>query len=130
MTTTTDDGLEVIGDLLIGAVSGQIDALAVGSGTGSESTTATSLNNEQHRATVSGSNVELVETGQTGEVELIIRVKGGLEVPAGGPITEVAAFLNGSGGGGTMVFVDNFNAVTVEAGNTEQFSIPVDPRRA
>jgi|APHM01.1.fsa_nt_gi hypothetical protein len=130
MTTTTDDGLEVTGDLLIGAVSGQIDALAVGSGTGSESTTATGLNNEEHRAAVSGSNVELVETGQTGEVELIIRVKGGLEVPAGTPITEVGAFFNGAGGGGTLVFIDNFNAVTVEAGNTEQFAIPVDPRRA
>lgn len=130
MTTTTDNGLEIVGDLLIGAISGQIDALAVGSGTGSESTTATALNNEEHRAAVSGSNVELIETGQTGETELIIRVKGGLEVPAGTPITEVGAFVNGAGGGGTLIFIDNFNAVVVEAGHTEEFTIPVDPQRS
>lgn len=129
MTTTTDDGLEVVGDLLIGAVSGQINALAIGSGTGSETTDATSLNNEEYRAPLTNSNVELIETGQTGESELIIRVKGGTEVPAGTPITEMGAFFNGDGGGGTLVFVDNFDAKTVEAGHTEEFTIPTDYQR-
>lgn len=129
MTTTTDDGLEIAGDLLIGAVSGQIDALAIGSGTGSESTDATSLNNEEYRAPVTNSNVELIETGQTGESELIIRVKGGTEIPAGTPITEMGAFFNGDGGGGTLVYVDNFDAKTVEAGHTEEFTIPTDYQR-
>jgi len=129
MTTITDNGLEVVGDLLIGAVSGQIDALAVGSGTDSESTTATALNNEEHRAAVSGGNVELIETGATGETELIIRIKGGLEVPAETAISEVGAFFNGAGGGGTLLFIDNFNSVTIESGHTEEFTIPVDPRR-
>jgi len=130
MTTTTDGGLEIVGDLLIGAVSGQIDALAVGSGTGSESATATTLGSEEHRAAVSGTNADLIEAGQTGELELIIRVKGGLEVPDGTQITEIGAFFNGAGGGGTLMFIDNFSAVTVEAGNTEQFTIPVDPQRS
>lgn len=129
MTTTTNNGLEVIGDLLIGSVSGQIDALAVGSGSGSEDVSATNLNNEEHRAAVSGNNVELVETGQTGESQLIIRVKGGTEVAAGTPITEIGAFFNGAGGGGELVFVDEFNAVTVEAGHTEEFTVPIDPQR-
>jgi hypothetical protein len=129
MTTATDNGLEAVGDLLIGAVSGQIDALAVGSGTGSESTTATALNNEEHRAAVSDGNVELIETGDTGESELIIRVKGGLEVPAETTIAEVGAFVNGAGGGGTLLFIDNFSAVTVESGHTEEFTIPINPRR-
>lgn len=130
MTTTTDDGLETAGDLMIGAVSGQIDALAIGSGTGSEGTGATSLNNEEYRAAVSNSNVELIETGQTGQSELIIRVKGGTEVPAGTPITEMGAFFNGAGGGGTLVYIDNFNAKTVEAGHTEEFTIPTDMDRS
>lgn len=129
MTTTTDEGLEVIGDLLIGNINGEIDALAVGSGSGSEDSSATSLNNEEHRAAKTGSNVELIETGQTGESQLIIRVKGGTEVPAGTPISEVGAFFNGDGGGGTLVFVDEFDSVTVEAGHTEEFTIPVDPQR-
>lgn len=129
MTTTTDDGLEVVGDLLIGAVSGQIDALAIGSGTGSETTDGTSLNNEEYRAPVTNSNVSLIETGQTGQSELVIRVKGGTEVPAGTPITEMGAFFNGEGGGGTLVFIDNFDAKTVEAGHTEEFTIPTNYQR-
>ena len=59
------------------------------------------LNNEEYRAPLSNSNVELIETGQTGESELIIRVKGGTEVDAGTPITEMGAFFNGEGGGGS-----------------------------
>jgi len=129
MTTVTDGGLDVAGGLLTGSGSGQIDALAVGSGTGSESTTATALSNEEHRADASGGNVELVDTGQTGEAELIIRIKGGFEVPGGTGISEVGAFINGSGGGGTLIFIDNFNTVTVETGHTEEFTIPVDLRR-
>lgn len=129
MTTTTNDGLEVIGDLIIGNVDAEIDAIAVGSGTGSEVDDASSLNNEEHRATVSDTNVEIIETGETGQSELIIRVKGGTEVPAGTPITEVGAFFNGAGGGGTLVFVDNFDATNVEAGHTEEFTIPVDIQR-
>lgn len=129
MTIITDNGLEVVGDLLIGTASGQIDALAVGTGTGSESTTATALNNEVHRAAASGGNVELIETGGTGESELTIQVKGGLEVPAGASITEIGAFVNGVGGGGTLLFIDNFNPVTVGTGDTEEFIIPINPRR-
>ncbi len=129
MTTTTNDGLEVIGDLIIGNVDAEIDAIAVGSGTGSEVDDASSLNNEEHRATVSDTNVEIIETGETGQSELIIRVKGGTEVAAGTPITEVGAFFNGAGGGGTLVFVDNFDATNVEAGHTEEFTIPVDIQR-
>ena len=130
MTTPTDDGLEIIGDLIIGNVDAAIDAIAVGSGTGSEGEGATSLNNEEHRASVSGSNVELIETGETGQSELIIRVKGGTEVDGGTPITEVGAFFNGSGGGGTLGFIDNFDSKVVEAGHTEEFTIPVDVQHA
>lgn len=129
MTTTTDDGLEVIGDLVIGSVNGEIDAVAVGSGSGSESTTATGLNNVEYRASVSNSNVEVIEAGQTGQSELIVRIKGGTEVAAGTPITEVAVFFNGAGGGGECVYIDNFAAKTVEAGHTEEFIIPVDYQR-
>jgi len=129
MTTVTDGGLEVAGRFLTRSESGRIDALAVGSGTGSESTTATALSNEEHRADASSGNVELIATGQTDRTELIIRIKGGLEVPGGTGISEVGAFIDGSGGGGTLVFVDNFNTVTVETGHTEEFIIPVDLRR-
>lgn len=129
MTTITDKGLKLIGNSLIGNSSGLIDALAVGTGTGSETNSATSLGNEIFRGDVSNNNVETVETGQTGESELIIRVKGGLEVPAGTAVTEVGCFANGVGGGGTLIFIDNFAKVIIETGHTEEFTLPVDPRR-
>lgn len=125
----TNDALETIGDLVIGTVDAQIDAIAVGSGTGSEAKDATSLNNEEHRSSASDSNVELIETGETGESQLIIRVKGGTEVDADTPITEVGAFFNGAGGGGTLAFIDNFDAIVVEAGHTEEFTIPLNYQR-
>jgi hypothetical protein len=130
MTTTTDIGLEAIGDILIGNRAAEIDALAIGTGTGTESTGATSLGSEVFRANVSDSNVELIETGPTGETELIIRFKGGLDVTAGTDVTEVGAFLDGSGGGGTLLLIDNFPAVTVETGHIEEVTIPFEPLRS
>jgi|APHM01.1.fsa_nt_gi hypothetical protein len=99
MTTTTDAGLEAISDILIGNRTAQIDALAIGTGTGTEGTGATSLGSEAFRANTSDSNVELIETGPTGETELILRVKGGNDVSAGTDITEIGAFIGGVGGG-------------------------------
>lgn len=130
MTTTTDNGLEVLGDLLIGNSSQEINALAIGSATGTEVTDATSLGTQEASAVISDNNAAIVETGVTGESELIIRVKGGLEVPAGTEITEIGAFAGGASGSGTLIFVDNFSPVLIEAGHTEEFTIPVNPTRS
>lgn len=130
MTTTTDAGLEVIGDILIGKRTAQIDALAIGSGTGTESASATTLGSEVFRASASDSNVELIETGSTGKTELIIRFKGGSDISAGTDVSEVGAFVGGVGGGGTMVIIDNFPTVTVETGHTEEITIPFEPLRS
>lgn len=129
MTTITDNGLEAVGGSFIGAGSGQVDALAVGSGVDSESPTATALDTEEHRAAVSDGNVDIISTGATGAAELVIRIKGGLEVPAETEISETGAFINGAGGGGTLILIDNFNPVVVESGHTEEFIIPVDTQR-
>jgi hypothetical protein len=130
MTTTTDVGLEAISDVLIGNRTGQINALAIGTGTGTESAGATSLGSEVFRAGAADSNVELIETGSAGETELILRVKGGTDVSAGTAITEVAAFIDGAGGGGELVVIDNFADVIIETGHTEEFTIPFTPLRS
>jgi hypothetical protein len=130
MTTTTDVGLEAISDILIGNRTAQIDALAVGTGSGTESANATSLGSEEFRAPISDSKVELTETGPVGETELAIRFKGGLDVPALAPIREAAAFISGGGGGGTMVIIDNFSKIEVETGDTEEITIPFEPLRS
>lgn len=124
MTTTPDDGLEAIGDLLRNTVA------YVGLGTGqNESTTASTLGNREYLVQTSNSNVELIETGSTGEYEVVIRVKGGTEVPGGTAISEMAIFDGDPDGSGTLLNIDEFGAKTVEAGHTEEFTIPVNPQR-
>jgi len=124
MTTTPDDGLEAIGDLLKEAVA------YVGLGTGqNESTTASALGNREYLVPASNTNVELVETGSTGEHEVVIRVKSGTEVPGGTAISEMAIFDGDPDATGTLLNIDQFPAKTVEAGHTEEFTIPVAPQR-
>ena len=124
MTVTPDEGLEAIGDLLLNAVA------YVGVGTGSnESTTASGLGNKEYLVQPSNANVRLIETGSTGEYEIIIEVTGGTEVDGGTMISETAAFDGDPDSGGNVLFIDGFAEKEVEAGHTEEFTIPVDPQR-
>lgn len=127
MTTTTDAGLSAVTNLLIGATSVSVDAVAVGTGN-NESVTATSLGNEQFRSNSSNTNVDIQSTG-TATVEFALEVVAGSDVPVGTQITEIAAFVNGSGGGGTMLVIDSFPAVTLQSGDIERFTIPFEALR-
>jgi len=124
MTTVSDSGLERIGD----QIKADVAFLAVGSGQ-NESTTASGLGSREFAASTSNSNVELVETGTTGQFEAIIRIKGGTEVSAGTTISEVGLFDGDPAGSGTLLIIDEFAGITVEAGHTEEFTVPIDPRR-
>jgi len=124
MTTVSDSGLERIGD----QIKADVAFIAVGSGK-NESVTASALGSREFAAPTSNSNVELVETGTAGEFEAIIRIKGGTEVPAGTTISEVGLFDGDPGGSGTLLVIDEFPGITVEAGHTEEFTVPIDPRR-
>jgi len=124
MTTVSDSGLERIGD----QIKADVAFLAVGSGQ-NESTTASGLGSREFAAGTSNSNVELVETGTTGEFEAIIRIKGGTEVSAGTVISEVGLFDGDPAGSGTLLVIDEFDGITVEAGHTEEFTVPIDLRR-
>ncbi|AYM00278.1 hypothetical protein PhiH1_155 [Halobacterium phage phiH] len=127
MTTVTDDGLEWQGDRAISDVP-KIDTIALGTGQNEENG-ASELGNEVHRADVNNSNVELLETGDLGEFEAVIRVKGGTEVPANTEISEISVIAGGSDGGGTTVIIDEFASVPVGDGHTEEFTVPVNPQR-
>lgn len=129
MTTTTDAGLAVVADLLIGVSNATVDTVAVGTGTGNESASATSLTNEQFRATTSDPNVDARPGDSDGTVEFAIEVTAGVDVPVGTQFTEIAAFFNGGGGGGEMLVIDEFPAITVEGGDIERFTIPFDATR-
>lgn len=127
MTTVTDDGLEWQGDRAISDVP-KIDTIALGTGQ-NEQNGASQLGDEVHRADVNNSNVELLETGDLGEFEAVIRVKGGTEVPPNTEISEIGVLAGGSDGGGTLVIIDEFASVPVEDGHTEEFTVPVNPQR-
>jgi len=124
MTTSPDEGLEARGDLLKNAIA----YVALGTGQ-NESTTATGLGSREYLAQPSNNNVRIVETGSTGEYEIIIEVTGGTEVPGGTEISEIGAFFGDPDSGGPLFAIDEFAAVPVDAGHTEEFTIPVDPTR-
>lgn len=126
MTTTTDLGLEWIGDKTIDNVNDSISKIAVGSGSGNESTVASSLANEVYRGDVADSNVTQVESSATGRFDTEVVVTGGVEVPANTVITEIALFS----GSGVMIVIDDFDSgVTVGAGVKQSFQIRFNPTR-
>jgi len=120
MVTVTDDGLEQISDVLLAAY----DEIAVGTGTDPDAPSDSSLQSEAFRATVKTAGVEFRETGPTGEYEAAIEVGGGLEVPAGTDISEIGLFADG-----VLVVRDVFPAVTIEAGDRREFTVPADITR-
>jgi len=124
MTLIPDVGLEARGDLVRNAIA----YVALGTGQ-NEQTDASDLDHREYTAEASNSNVELVETGSTGEYEVVLRVKGGTEVAGGTQISEMATFDGDPDNGGTLLAIDEFAAVEVEAGHTEEFTIPHTPSR-
>jgi len=125
MTTTPDNGLDRIATSIADAVS----HVAVGSGT-NESTSATALGNREFAAARSTTTVEILQPGATSEIEAVIAVKGGTEVPGGTGISEVGVFDDDPAvAAATLLFIDEFPTVTVEDGHLEEFTIPIDARR-
>lgn len=129
MTLLTDDGREWYGDKAIDAVATRLESVAVGTGSGSEDPDSSTLANETYRNDISSANVEIVEVDAVGSLEASIEVTGGTEVPAGAKITELGVFADGVNGGGTLVWIDEFAAVTVEGGHTEVFSVELQHTR-
>jgi hypothetical protein len=126
MTVHTNAGKEWHSDKAHGDVATAIDTIALGTGTGSEDDNTTALASELYRSDRSNANVEFVETDPTGGREAHITVQGGTEVPADAKISEMAVIAGGTGGDGTVIFVDEFGDITVEAGHQERFTMPYD----
>lgn len=56
-------------------------------------------------------------------MEAIITVRGGTEVPSGAQITEFGISVSEEN---VLIALDNFLPVEVEAGHTEEFTMPVE----
>lgn len=126
MTTITDDGLEAIGDILLGLTQSRINEIAVGTATGSEVASANALGNEVFRADQASTKTSFADSGTGGELEVTVAVTGGTDVPANTQIAEVGVFEAGSGGSGRLIVIDQIPAVTVENGDIEQFTVPIN----
>jgi hypothetical protein len=125
MTTITNDGFEAIGDVLLGLTTTRIDAIAVGTGTGSETQNATSLGNEVFRATKGDPKTSFADAGPGGELEVTIAVTGGTDVPSNTQLSEVG-LIEDSSGSSRLVAIDEVPPVAVENGDIEQLTLPVD----
>ena len=126
MTTVTDDALDWYQDRARGETDGKIDTIAVGSGTDSESDDADGLDDEEYRGDASDNNIEFIDLDEPGEMEAVIRVKGGTEVPGGTEISEMMVYVEDDE---VVICVDNFSGVPVEEGHTEEFTIPFNITR-
>ena len=129
MTTVTDAALDWYHSKSLDRDDARIDMIAVGSGTDSEGQNATGLTTEEYRAHEDNTNIEFVEQPQPGVMEAVIRVKGGTEVPADTDISELMVVVSGDFVVGdedqeVVIAVDNFSGITVEAGHTEEFTMP------
>jgi hypothetical protein len=125
MTTITDDGFEAIGDVLLGLTATRINAIAVGTGTGSETQGATALGNEVFRASKSDPKTSFADSGPGGQLEVTIAVTGGTDVAANTGISEVG-LIEDTSGKSRLVAIDELPQVVVENGDIENFTLPVD----
>jgi chitodextrinase len=96
MVTPTDDGLEWYGQYAVDAVAGPLDTIAVGTGTGAEDPTASSLQNEIYRADSSTSVVDFEQdSGDDTVTYATIELTGGLEIPTDTEVTEIGVIASG-----------------------------------
>lgn len=117
MTVITNTGLEYLSDLTFGNESAGIDTVAIGNGTSAESQTDTALDSEVYRSS-EASEVTFVDSDTNGVYEVLIAIKGGLQIPGGTEITEIGAIV---GANDTMIFRDTMSGVVVDSGHTVEF---------
>lgn len=126
MVTPTDDGIEWIGQYLAGKAPGPLDTMAVGTGTGAEAATATELQSETYRATITDSVVEFVQDSGDATIQYaVIELTGGLELPADTGITEVGVFTTATTPE-TLVWYDVSSPVPFPSGSKNKLIIPMD----
>lgn len=128
MVTVTDDGLELVDDVMHGRADDEIHAIAVGTGTGNEGSGADSLSKEVYRSNKENTDCRFDDTGGTGESEGVVEVTAGggtANVDPGTEIAEIGVFSEG----GTLVVIDEFDPVPIADGHTEEFAIPSDYQR-
>ena len=126
MVTPTDDGLQWYNNYASGLAPGPLDTIAVGTGTGTESPTATSLQSETDRWTTSDAIVEFIPAdGDNTVVFAVIELTGGLEIGAGGTVSEIGVFTTATSPE-TLVWYEVTDPVPYPSGKKNRHIIPMD----
>lgn len=118
----TDVGNEFIADRIIGATTDYMDIIAVGDGTGSVSTSDTTLESKLYESGDSNSDVTLSATSTVGEVraEITVTAGSGEDVAGNSNISEFGILTDSK----TLVLHEKRTAVELEANDTKTFKIP------
>ena len=113
-------------DYLTGRAPGPLDTIAVGTGTGAEDPTATSLQSEIGRWASSDSVVTFVpDSGDNTIVYAIVELTGGLEIPSGTEVTEVGVFTTATTPE-TLVWYDVNAPAQFPSGVSNELRIPMN----
>lgn len=122
----TTNGLNYVANRVIGETTAVINAIAIGSGTGTVSASDTTLANEIYRGYASDSNVALTQTSNIGEVRAEITISAGSdsddEVAAGAGISEFGLFTDTN----ILVFHEKRAVLTLKNNDTKTFNIPLN----
>ena len=126
MVTPTDAGLQWYNEYASGLAPGPLDTIAVGTGTGPESPTATSLQSETDRWTVADAIVDFIPAdGDNTLVFAEIELTGGLEIPADGSVSEVGVITTATTPE-TLVWYEVTSPVPYPSGKANKHRIPMD----
>lgn len=128
MVTITDNGLSWYNLLGAGEVSGQLDTIAVGTGTDAEDPGRETLQSELTRRDVNTSVVNFVQTDDPTLIYATIRLRGGLEVASGTEITE-AGVISTATDPETLVWCGTFSPVPFDSGDQNTIRIKMDLTR-
>ena len=126
MTVITEDGRDWYQDRARGDAE-PFDEVAVGTGDWPDPDDleqADDLDDEAYRGEITDGNIEIDNVSDTGRLHVTIEISGGTEVPGDTEITEMAIFADD-----LLVWIVSFDAVPVEAGVTEEFTMPIEIRR-
>lgn len=109
---TTDFGLDWLLDSAFNETNVVLETVAIGGGDTTNDLDQDTLNDEIARFDLSDPNVSFGATSDAGEFVLKVTVSGGVEVPAGSTITEIAMFLSND----ELFYVEGDKNIDVDSG--------------
>lgn len=126
-TAITNVGVDLVAEMLLGNSSEKINTIAIGASSQNTAVSDTSMFDEVYRADTSNSNIDIATTTNIGKPQFVITVSAGSEFDdhvSGN--TDVSEFGLISSNGTLYLHETRDNIVTLSAGDTKTFNIPLE----